>query len=248
MDISRAHQDYLKAIYLLQSPDQGANTSAIAQALQVSPASATGMVKRLAEAGYLEHMPYQGVRLTPAGEQVALQMVRHHRLIELFLHELLEIPWDQVHGEAERLEHAMSEEVVEAIARKLGYPSVDPHGDPIPDRDGSLAEASTGIPLVTLETGQLARLSRVHLQDGDRLRYLGSLGLYPGATVRITKREPFDGPLTVQVDGLSHVLAHGLAYLLSVTPASPGSGPLPEPSATPGPAGDHLPLAGGIHA
>jgi DtxR family Mn-dependent transcriptional regulator len=243
MDISRAHQDYLKAIYLLQSREQGANTSAIAQALEVSPASATGMVKRLAEAGYLEHTPYQGVRLTPAGEQVALQMVRHHRLIELFLHDLLDIPWDRVHGEAERLEHAMSEEVIEAIARKLGYPSVDPHGDPIPDRDGSLAEAGADISLVRLDTGQPARLARVHLQDGDRLRYLGRLGLYPGAAVRIVKREPFEGPLTVEVGGQAHVLAYALARLLSVTPTQ-AANHLTESLNTPG---DHLSAAGGLH-
>ncbi len=149
-DISPAHQDYLKAIYMLLSRGQEASNSAIAQALGVAPASATNMVKRLAEAGLIEHIPYRGVQLTPAGQQVALEMVRHHRLIELFLHDILDMPWDQVHVEAERLEHAISEEVEEAIARKLGYPTFDPHGDPIPDRDGRLADAAPGLPLTAV--------------------------------------------------------------------------------------------------
>ena len=215
-DISPAHQDYLKAIYMLLSRGQEASNSAIAQALGVAPASATNMVKRLAEAGLIEHVPYRGVQLTPAGQQVALEMVRHHRLIELFLHDILDMPWDQVHVEAERLEHAISEEVEEAIARKLGYPAVDPHGDPIPDRQGRLAEAATGVPLTELQPGCAARLARVHAQDGDRLRYLGQLGLYPGAQVAVLVRSPFQGPLLVDVDGEQRMLAFDLALELSV--------------------------------
>lgn len=216
-DASQAHQDYLKAIYLLHSQDREATNSAIAQALGVSPASATNMVKRLAEAGLLEHMPYQDVRLTPSGEQVALAVVRRHRLIELFLHDVLDMSWDQVHAEAEQLEHAISEELVEAIARKLGYPTIDPHGDPIPDRDGSLVEDPSMVPLVDLEINQPARVARVLVQDSDRLRYLGRMELYPGAQVRITQRAPFDGPLMIEVNGEDHVLAYGLARMLTVT-------------------------------
>ena len=215
-DMSQAHQDYLKAIYLLLSRGQEASNSAIAQALGVAPASATNMVKRLAEAGLIEHVPYRGVQLTPAGQQAALEMVRHHRLIELFLHDVLEMPWDQVHVEAERLEHAISEEVEEAIARKLCYPAVDPHGDPIPDRQGRLAEAAAGIPLTDLEQCCAARLARVHAQDGERLRYLGQLGLYPGAQVAVLERSPFQGPLLVDVDGERRMLAFDLAGELSV--------------------------------
>jgi DtxR family Mn-dependent transcriptional regulator len=215
-DISPAHQDYLKAIYMLLSRGQEASNSAIAQALGVAPASATNMVKRLAEAGLIEHVPYRGVQMTQAGQQVALEMVRHHRLIELFLHDILDMPWDQVHVEAERLEHAISEEVEEAIARKLGYPAVDPHGDPIPDRQGRLAEAMPGIPLTELEPGCAARLARVHAQDGDRLRYLGQLGLYPGAQVAVLERAPFQGPLLVDVDGERRMLAFDLAGELSM--------------------------------
>lgn len=215
-EISAAHQDYLKTIYLLLSRGQEASNSAIAQALGVAPASATNMVKRLAEAGLIEHVPYRGVQLTAAGQQVALEMVRHHRLIELFLHDVLEMPWDQVHVEAERLEHAISEEVEEAIARKLGYPTFDPHGDPIPDRHGRLAAAGAGLPLTALEPGCPARLTRVHAQDGERLRYLGELGLYPGAQVIVSERAPFQGPLLVQVNGAPQMLAFDLAAELSV--------------------------------
>ncbi len=216
LDISPAHQDYLKAIYLLLSRGQEASNSAIAQALGVAPASATNMVKRLAEAGLIEHTPYRGVQLTASGQQVALEMVRHHRLIELFLHDILDMSWDQVHVEAERLEHAISEEVEEAIARKLGYPAFDPHGDPIPDRHGRLAETLPEVPLTELEPGCPARLARVHAQDGDRLRYLGQLGLYPGAQVAVLERSPFQGPLLVDVDGQQRMLAFDLALELSV--------------------------------
>lgn len=215
-DISQAHQDYLKAIYMLLSRGQEASNSAIAQALGVAPASATNMVKRLAEAGLIEHVPYRGVQLTPAGEQVALEMVRHHRLIEVFLHDILDMRWDQVHVEAERLEHAISEEVEEAIARKLGYPAVDPHGDPIPDRDGRLAKATGRLPLTDLELGRAARLVRVHAQDGERLRYLGEMGLYPGAQVAVLEQSPFQGPLLIDVNGERRMLAFDLAMELSV--------------------------------
>ena len=215
-DLSPAHQDYLKAIYMLVSRGQKATNSALAQALAVAPASATNMVKRLAEAGLIEHSPYQGIRLTPRGEQAALEMVRHHRLIELFLHDILDMPWDQVHAEAERLEHAISEEVEEAIARKLGYPAFDPHGDPIPDREGRWVDNAAGLPLTELPLYCPAQLVRVHAQDGDRLRYLGELGLYPGATVTVRERAPFAGPLSLVVNGADCVLAHELAQALVV--------------------------------
>lgn len=220
-DISKAHQDYLKAIYMLRSRGQEASNSAIAQALGVAPASATNMVKRLAEAGLIEHVPYRGVQLTAAGQQVALEMVRHHRLIELFLHDILDMPWDQVHVEAERLEHALSEEVEEAIARKLGYPAFDPHGDPIPDRQGRLMQQVADLPLTELAPGDAARLARVHAQDADRLRYLGELGLYPGAQVAVLERSPFQGPLLVTVNGKQRMLAFELATELSVEICDP---------------------------
>ncbi len=216
-DISPAHQDYLKTIYLLHSRGQAATNSAIAQTLGVTPASTTNMVQRLADAGLVEYSRYHDVRLTPDGERAALEIVRHHRLIELFLHEVLDMPWDRVHAEAERLEHAISEEVEEAMARKLGYPTVDPHGDPIPDKDGALNDQATDGLLSELLPGQLATVRRVHLQDSARLRYLGELGLYPGVQVRVLERSPFEGPLLVEVAGHAHMLAFAMAGEISVT-------------------------------
>ncbi len=218
--LTPAHQDYLKGIYHLQRQGADASNSALAATLGVAPASATNMVRRLADAGLVEHTRYQGVRLTPAGEQAALETIRHHRLIELFLHDILDLPWDQVHEEADRLEHAISEEVEEAIARKLGYPTVDPHGDPIPAKDGSRVEVSNTA-LASLPPGAAVKLQRVHTQDGERLRYLGSLGLYPGACVVVIARSPFDGPLTLEVNGQRQILAYDLAQLLFVTLQEP---------------------------
>ncbi|MCB9152429.1 MAG: metal-dependent transcriptional regulator [Caldilineae bacterium] len=216
-DITRAHQDYLKTIYLLQSRGETANNSAIAQTLGVSPASATNMVKRLAEAGLIAYAPYQGVDLTPEGLRIALKVVRRHRLVELLLHEILEMPWDLVHSEAERIEHAVSDEVEDAIARKLGNPSVDPHGDPIPSKDGTLAVRAAERPLSELLTGETASVARVLSQDGDRLRYLGSMGLYPGTQVTVLEQSPFDGPLVIEVNGQQRILAYAMARSVGVS-------------------------------
>lgn len=221
--ITHVHQDYLKAIFMLLSRGQEATNSAIAESLGVAPASATNMVKRLADMELVEYQPYRGVHLTEAGKQVALETVRHHRLIELFLHDILDIPWDQVHAEAERLEHVISEELEEAIARKLGYPDFDPHGDPIPAKEGSRLvlgaaniEEAAAVSLADLQAGQAATLIRVQAQDSERLRYLGSLGLYPGVRVAVVERAPFQGPLMIEVDGTNHALAFGLARQLQV--------------------------------
>ena len=216
-DITRAHQDYLKTIYLLISRGETASNSAIAQALAVSPASATNMVKRLAEAGLIAYAPYQGVDLTPEGLRIALKVVRRHRLVELLLHEILEMPWDCVHPEAERIEHAISDEVEEAIARKLGYPRFDPHGDPTPNRDGTLEVRAAQRPLSELLSGETGAVSRVLAQDGDRLRYLGSIGLYPGAQVTVLEQAPFEGPLVIEVNGQRRVLAHAMAKTVGMT-------------------------------
>lgn len=216
ISVTRVHQDYLKAIYLLRSQGQEATNSAIAEAVGVSPASATNMVKRLAAMGLIDYEAYRGVHLTAAGEQVALEMVRHHRLIELFLHDVLDIPWDQVHAEAEKLEHVISEELEEAIARKLDYPAFDPHGDPIPDRSGRKV-ATREVPLANLPAGLPSVLTRVRTQDGECLRYLGSLGLYPGARVVVLERAPFDGPVMLAVDGHQHALAPHMVQMLFVS-------------------------------
>jgi DtxR family transcriptional regulator, Mn-dependent transcriptional regulator len=213
--LTTAHEDYLKAIYLLQAQGGEVTNSALATFLGVSPASATNMVKKLAELNLAEYAPYQSVALTEAGEMVALEVLRHHRLIELYLHQQLNLPWDQVHAEAERLEHVISETLEDAMASALGNPVVDPHGDPIPTKMGAVAE-SGGLPLSAAERGASFRLVRVLMQDEDRLRYLGTLGLYPNARIRVLERAPFDGPLVLDVDGVQINLAHDMAAALLV--------------------------------
>lgn len=213
--MTTAHEDYVKAIYLLQAQSGEVTNSALATFMGVSPASATNMVKKLAELNLAEYAPYQSVALTEAGKRVALEVLRHHRLIELYLHQELNLPWDQVHAEAERLEHVISEALEDAMARALGNPMVDPHGDPIPTKMGAVAENS-GLPLSDAELATDFRLVRVLMQDEDRLRYLGTLGLYPNAHIRILERAPFDGPLVLDVDGVQLNLAHEMAAALLV--------------------------------
>ena len=215
--LTSAHEDYLKAIYLLMAEGQKVNNSALANELEVSPASTTNMVKKLAELELVEYEPYQSITLTAAGRQVALEVLRHHRLLELYLHQKLNLPWDQIHAEADRLEHVISEAREDAIAAALGNPTIDPHGDPIPTKDGHV-ETVAGLPLSGVELDQPHRLVRVLIQDADRLNYLGSLGLYPNATVTLLKRAPFAGPLLIDVNGDHHALAHDMAELLLVTP------------------------------
>lgn len=213
--LSPAHEDYLKAIYLLQHEGTIVTNAALADAMEVAPASATNMVKKLDDLHLVEYRPYQGVELTTLGEQVALEVLRHHRLVELFLHQALGIPWDQVHDEADRLEHVISERLEEAIAASLGHPSIDPHGDPIPTREGQIA-AVEGLPLNQAETGESHRLIRVLTQDPDRLIYLAELGLNLGVDIVVIERAPFDGPLLVRIDGEQHALADEMAASLLV--------------------------------
>ena len=215
--LTSAHEDYLKAIYLLMAEGQKVNNSALANELEVSPASTTNMVKKLAELELVKYEPYQSITLTEAGRQVALEVLRHHRLLELYLHQKLNLPWDQSHAEADRREHVISEALEDAIAAALGNPTIDPHGDPIPSKDGYV-ETITGVPLSAAELDLPYRLVRVLLQDADRLNYLGSLGLYPNATVIVLKRAPFAGPLLININGDHHALAHDMAELLLVTP------------------------------
>lgn len=215
--LTSAHEDYLKAIYILKSQATEVTNSALAQHLAVSPASATNMVKKLAGLKLVEYERYQSISLTQAGEKVALEVLRHHRLLELYLHQELKLPWDQVHAEAERLEHVISEALEDAIAVALGNPMVDPHGDPIPTKKGQI-ENVAGLPLSNATLSQPYRLARVLMQDEDRLRYLGSLGLYPNVQVTLLERAPFDGPLLIDVEGAHHALAHDMAKLLVVSP------------------------------
>lgn len=213
--LTPAHEDYLKAIYLLASRGVAVSNSALAGQLGVAPASATNMVKKLSDLGLVRYEPYQDIALTDAGELVALEVLRHHRLLELYLHDKLNLPWDQVHEEAERLEHVLSETLEDAIAAALGDPTVDPHGDPIPTKDGKV-EAVSGVPLSIAELRRPYVIVRVLLQDPERLVYLGSMKLYPNSEVTVLKRAPFAGPLLIEVDGEHHALAHDLAEFIVV--------------------------------
>src|SRR5947209_18553131 len=204
-EFSHAVEDCLKAIFLLAPEERGASTSALAERLGISPGAVTKMVKKLASLRLVDHSPYRGVTLTPAGEKIALEVIRHHRLLELYLHETLGYSWDQVHSEAERLEHVLSEEMEEKIDALLGRPAHDPHGDPIPSREGTLAQPPA-TRLSDLPDGHSATVARVQNNDPELLRYLGRLGLYPGAVVCVRSREPFAGPLFIRVDETEHVI------------------------------------------
>ena len=211
--LTRSVEDYLKAIYQLSPEGRPASTSEIAHLLALSPPSVTGMVKRLSEHGLLEHVPYRGVQLTGEGRRAALRMIRRHRLIEAYLVEFLGYSWDLVHEEAERLEHAVSDTMVERMASALGHPEVDPHGDPIPSADGSIHEPAC-IPLSELPAGASAEIHRVSESQPDRLRYIASLGLRPGVTVKVLDRQPFDDLVTVQVGAQQHVVGPELGRVL----------------------------------
>jgi DtxR family transcriptional regulator, Mn-dependent transcriptional regulator len=213
---SEAVEDYVKAIYALAHRLGGpVATSALAERLDVAPSSVTAMLKRLDEAGLVRYEPYRGVALTRRGEQLALEVIRHHRLIEAFLAESLGMPWDRVHDEAEVLEHYISEDLERRIAGVLGDPELDPHGDPIPSADLDLATDST-IPLAELEPGNAAVFARVSDSDPEMLRYLSDLGIAPGAAIAVLGSEPFGGPLRVRVAGAEHALGSELAAKMRV--------------------------------
>src|SRR5919202_1251084 len=215
--VSSAVEDYAKAIYALESREPGTavSTNALADRLGVTPASASNMVKKLDALGLVSHVPYHGVQLTPAGVKVALEVLRHHRLLELYLAKTLGVPWDRVHDEAEVLEHVLSEELEELIATKLGNPTHDPHGDPIPTRDGRVAEGSTES-LQGLEVGAAGCFVRISDSDPDMLRYLGDRGIAPGATFEVVDKQPFDGPLFVRFGEEVHVIGGALARAMRV--------------------------------
>jgi DtxR family Mn-dependent transcriptional regulator len=213
--LSEATQDYLKAIWKL-GRDGPATTSAIADELGVSPASATGMLKRLAALGLVEHERYHGATLTLAGERVALEVIRHHRLLELYLMEALGLGWDEVHAEADRLEHHLSEEVEARIDAALGFPKRDPHGDPIPTAELELVTDPARM-LAELGSGDEAVILCVPDSDPALLRYLAELGLFPKRHITLVERAPFGGPLTVEVEGARHAIAVELAERIAVT-------------------------------
>lgn len=203
-------EDYLKAIYRISESGQPASTNDIAEALQLAPPSVSGMVKRLAEHGLVEHLPYHGVTLTAAGKLGALRILRRHRLIEAYLVQFLDYTWDTVHDEAERLEHAVSDDLVARMAEALGNPRVDPHGDPIPSAEGEIDPIETH-PLTEAEIGERVRINRVASGSGEKLRWLADAGLVPGAEVTVTAQQPFSGPLTLEVDGEERIVGREIA-------------------------------------
>jgi DtxR family transcriptional regulator, Mn-dependent transcriptional regulator len=213
---SSAVEDYCKAIYTLQERrERPVSTNALAERLQITPGSVSAMLHKLGERGLITHLPYRGVQLTEQGRRVALEVIRHHRLLELFLAETLQMPWDRVHAEAEVLEHVISEELEQLIAAKLGDPTLDPHGDPIPNAELELRERETRS-LDTLGTGDSGVFVRVSDSDPEMLRYLSQHGISPGDRFEVLDRQPFGGPLFVSFGGLEHTIGGRLARAMRV--------------------------------
>ena len=212
---SSAVEDYAKAIYALQRGDGAVSTTALADRLGVTAASASGMVRKLDEHGLVTHVPYRGVRLTDEGTRLALEVLRHHRLLELYLAESLGVPWDRVHEEAEVLEHVLSEDLEALIAAKLGNPTHDPHGDPIPTRD-LVIEETPSLALSSLEPGASGTFVRISDSDPAMLRYLAERGIAPGDAFEVIEKQPFGGPLFASFGDAVHVLGGQLADAMRV--------------------------------
>jgi DtxR family transcriptional regulator, Mn-dependent transcriptional regulator len=210
-----AVEDYLKAIYQLSVAGEPVSTSAIAERLGIAPGSVTGMLKRLAETGLVEHTRYHGARLTDGGVENAVRTIRRHRILELFLVDVLGYTWDTVHDEAERLEHVVSDEMIDRMAAVLGDPTADPHGAPIPESGSTFVEEHYPC-LADLEPGQLATLRQVPDEDPAALRYLAELDLKPGAALEVTEVAPFDGPMHVRINGRQQVLGREIARHVKV--------------------------------
>jgi DtxR family Mn-dependent transcriptional regulator len=217
---TEAVEDYAKAIYALQARTGGdpVSTTDLAERLGVTAASASSMLKKLAELGLADHVPYRGARLTDAGERLALEVLRHHRLLELYLAEHLGVPWERVHEEAEALEHVLSEYLESRIAAKLGDPTHDPHGDPIPTETLSIDERDTRA-LADMQPGERGRFIRVSDSDPAMLLYLRERGIGIGEQLEVLDRQPFEGPLTVRFGDDLHTLGGGLARAMRVEQA-----------------------------
>jgi DtxR family Mn-dependent transcriptional regulator len=208
--LTHAAEDYLKSIYKLQEKAGKVSTGILAEYLKVKPASATGMIKKLKTMKLVRHERYQGVTLTNSGKAIALEIIRHHRLLELYLFKALGVPWDGVHEEAEKLEHVISEDVEARMDEFLGYPTADPHGAPIPDKNGVVAQ-TVHIPMTALQNGQSCVVAEVNDADPALLRHLGSLNLYPGTAFRVKEVAPFDGPFTIDIAGQQVVIGREVA-------------------------------------
>lgn len=221
---SESVEDFLKAVYVLQQQEERVRTSSVADYLNIKASSANDFIKRAQDAGLVDYVSHRGVRLTEAGEEIALEVLRHHRLIELYLVEALDYTWDEVHEEADRLEHYISEKLEARIAAKLGNPTVDPHGDPIPALDGSLPERGL-LQLAELPQNGRGTISRLLDQSAENLRYLESKGMVLGAEVTITGREPQDGLTHLEINGTNQVIGETTARLVMVKPIPLSSNP-----------------------
>lgn len=210
MSLSQSVEDYLKAIYILETEGDGATTTNIAENLQVSNASVTNMLKRLATMNFIEHRSYKGAQLTEAGTKIALEILRHHRLLELYLKEIMGYSWDEVHDEAEKLEHHISEQFEDKIAELLDHPTHDPHGDPIPSKDGVMPEIAS-LSVCDAEEGKSYLIGRVKDQDPELLRYLERSGVIPGVKVKILEKAPFEGPIKVLLENEEFTLGYSVA-------------------------------------
>jgi DtxR family Mn-dependent transcriptional regulator len=210
-------EDYLKVIFELESAAGVAGTNEIAAELGFAPASVSGMIRRLAEQGLITHERYRGVRLTKAGRRAALRTIRRHRVIEAYLTKALGYPWDRVHDEAERLEHASSDELIDRMAAAIGEPATDPHGAPIPTRDGTIAEDPPLKGLDVVEVGARVMVDRVSDRDPEQLRYLAEIGIIPGRAVQVVSRAPFDGPIELRIGRSTKAIGPALARQILVT-------------------------------
>ncbi len=210
MSLSQSVEDYLKAIYILETEGEGATTTNIAEILDVSSASVTNMLKRLAGMNFIEHKSYHGASLTEAGKKIALEILRHHRLLELYLKEIMGYSWDEVHEEAEKLEHHISEQFEDKIAELLDNPTHDPHGDPIPTKDGVVPEMAS-LSVCDADENKPYLIGRVKDQDPELLRYLEKTGVIPGVKITILEKAPFEGPIRVLLEEEEKMLGFTIA-------------------------------------
>lgn len=210
MSLSQSVEDYLKVIYVLESEGSGATTNNIAEMMEVSSASVTNMLKRLAGLNLIEHKSYKGAKLTEAGMKIALEILRHHRLLELYLKEIMGYGWDEVHEEAEKLEHHISEQFEDKIAELLNHPTHDPHGDPIPTKDGVMPEMAS-LPLADADIDHQYIIGRVKDQDPELLRYLEKIGIIPGVRIQILDKAPFNGPVQVKLEDDEKTIGFNIA-------------------------------------
>ena len=212
---TQATEDFLKLVFLFQQSEERVSTSQLAEALNITPASVTEKAKRLSDEGLIDHVPYRGVRLTKEGRRVALYMIRRHRMLEMFLMQHLGYQWDEVHEEAERLEHAVSEKFLERVAALLDYPTHDPHGDPIPDSEGLFPDRAE-LSLADWPVNKPGRVARILEQSPETLRYLEDKGLLPDAAVTVEQRSSLEGVLHLRVGGEVLVIGHPLALMILV--------------------------------